>query len=78
MRKVAVIGAGKIGSTVVDLLVGSGSYDALLIDQDAAALADFGGRAHGGLLRQPWLRSSSRSSLRKSKSWLNGSGLAIR
>jgi len=46
MRKVAVIGAGKIGSTVVDLLVGCGSYEALLIDQDAAALADFAGRIH--------------------------------
>ena len=39
MRKVAVIGAGKIGSTVIDLLVGSGSYEALLIDQDAGAWA---------------------------------------
>jgi saccharopine dehydrogenase-like NADP-dependent oxidoreductase len=46
MRTVAVIGAGKIGSTVVDLLVGSGSYEAILIDQDAAALAEFTGRAH--------------------------------
>jgi len=46
MRKVAVIGAGKIGSTVVDLLVGSGSYEALLIDQDAGALAEFWGRDH--------------------------------
>ena len=46
MRKVAVIGAGKIGSTVVDLLVGSGSYEAVLIDQAAEALGEFAGRAH--------------------------------
>ena len=46
MRKVAVVGAGKIGSTVVDLLVGSGAYEAILIDQDAEALGEFAGRAH--------------------------------
>jgi len=46
MRKVAVVGAGKIGSTVVDLLVGSGSYSVVLIDQSAEALAEFAGRAH--------------------------------
>jgi saccharopine dehydrogenase-like NADP-dependent oxidoreductase len=46
MRKVAVVGAGKIGSTVVDLLVGSGSYEVVLIDQSAEALAEFAGRAH--------------------------------
>jgi saccharopine dehydrogenase-like NADP-dependent oxidoreductase len=39
MRKVAVIGAGKIGSTVVDLLVASGTYEVLVIDQSAQALA---------------------------------------
>jgi saccharopine dehydrogenase-like NADP-dependent oxidoreductase len=38
MRKVAVVGAGKIGSTVVDLLVGSGAYEALVVDQSTAAL----------------------------------------
>lgn len=46
MRKVAVVGAGKIGSTVVDLLVGSGAYEAVLIDQSAEALAEFAGRDH--------------------------------
>ena len=46
MRKVAVVGAGKIGSTVVDLLVGSGSYEVVLIDQSAEALAEFAGRDH--------------------------------
>ena len=46
MRKVAVVGAGKIGSTVVDLLVSSGAYEAILIDQDAEALGEFAGRAH--------------------------------
>ncbi|TAJ68592.1 MAG: saccharopine dehydrogenase family protein [Phenylobacterium sp.] len=45
MRKVAVVGAGKIGSTVVDLLVSSGAYEALVIDQSAEALAELGGRA---------------------------------
>lgn len=39
MRKVAVIGAGKIGSTVVDLLTDSGAYEVLVIDQSAEALA---------------------------------------
>ena len=42
MRKVAVIGAGKIGSTVVDLLVGSGSYEVLVLDQSAPATTDLG------------------------------------
>lgn len=44
MRKVAIVGAGKIGSTVVDLLVGSGDYEALVIDQSAEALAPFATR----------------------------------
>src|SRR5512143_1335748 len=39
MRKVAVIGAGKIGSTIASLLAGSGDYDVLVIDQSAQALA---------------------------------------
>ena len=38
MRKVAVIGAGKIGSTVVDLLAGSGTFEVLAIDAAPAAL----------------------------------------
>ncbi|MFZ5720457.1 MAG: saccharopine dehydrogenase C-terminal domain-containing protein [Pseudomonadota bacterium] len=46
MRKVAIIGAGKIGSTVLDLLVGSGSYEVVLVDQSAEALAEHAGRAH--------------------------------
>lgn len=37
MRKVAVIGAGKIGSTVVDLLAGGG-YRLVVVDQSAEAL----------------------------------------
>jgi saccharopine dehydrogenase-like NADP-dependent oxidoreductase len=44
MRKVAVVGAGKIGSTVVDLLVGSGAYEVVLIDQSAQALAAYDGK----------------------------------
>jgi saccharopine dehydrogenase-like NADP-dependent oxidoreductase len=39
MRKVAVVGAGKIGSTVVDLLEGSGDYQVMVIDRSAEALA---------------------------------------
>ncbi|MFC3067694.1 saccharopine dehydrogenase family protein [Phenylobacterium soli] len=39
MRKIAVIGAGKIGSTVVDLLISSGAYEVRVIDQSAEALA---------------------------------------
>jgi saccharopine dehydrogenase-like NADP-dependent oxidoreductase len=39
MRKVAVVGAGKIGSTVVDLLTTCGVYDVMLLDASAAALA---------------------------------------
>ncbi len=45
MRRVAVIGAGKIGSTVVDLLVETGDYEALVIDRSAEALGAFAGRA---------------------------------
>jgi saccharopine dehydrogenase-like NADP-dependent oxidoreductase len=40
MRKAAVIGAGKIGSTIASLLVGSGDYEVLVVDQNAAALGD--------------------------------------
>ena len=39
MRKVAVIGAGKIGSTVVDLLTAFGAYEVLVIDQAPETLA---------------------------------------
>jgi saccharopine dehydrogenase-like NADP-dependent oxidoreductase len=39
MRKVAVVGAGKIGSTVVDMLAGCGDYQVLVIDQSADCLA---------------------------------------
>ncbi len=44
MRKIAVVGAGKIGSTVVDLLVGSGDYEALVIDRSGEALSRFAAR----------------------------------
>lgn len=44
MRRIAVIGAGKIGATVVEILVGSGSYEVVLIDQSAAALATWTAR----------------------------------
>jgi len=39
MRKVAVVGAGKIGATAIDLLAGSGAYQVLAIDGSEAALA---------------------------------------
>ncbi|THD71124.1 saccharopine dehydrogenase family protein [Phenylobacterium sp.] len=45
MRKIAVVGAGKIGSTIASLLVGSGDYEVLLIDQSPAALAEAEGGA---------------------------------
>ena len=45
MRKVAVIGAGKIGATVVDLLLASRGYAVKVIDQSAAALAALKGGA---------------------------------
>ena len=45
MRKIAVVGAGKIGSTIVDLLAGSGAYEVLVIDQSAAALAELNPRS---------------------------------
>src|SRR4051794_11302968 len=38
MRKVAIVGAGKIGSTVLELLIQSGAYEATIIDQSKAAL----------------------------------------
>ena len=42
MRKAAVVGAGKIGSTIASLLVGSGDYEVLVIDQSAEALKGLG------------------------------------
>jgi saccharopine dehydrogenase-like NADP-dependent oxidoreductase len=39
MRKVAVVGAGKIGSVVVDLLAGSGGYEVLALDAAPEALS---------------------------------------
>jgi len=44
MRKVAVVGAGKIGSTIVDLLAGSGAYEVTVLDQSAARLAELNPR----------------------------------
>ena len=40
MRRIAVVGAGKIGSTVADMLVGVGDYEVLLIDRSAEALSE--------------------------------------
>jgi saccharopine dehydrogenase-like NADP-dependent oxidoreductase len=44
MRKAAVVGAGKIGATVANLLAGSGAYEVILIDRSPDALAAFAGR----------------------------------
>jgi saccharopine dehydrogenase-like NADP-dependent oxidoreductase len=38
MKRVAIVGAGHIGSTIAALLVGSGDYEVVVIDRDAAAL----------------------------------------
>jgi saccharopine dehydrogenase-like NADP-dependent oxidoreductase len=43
MRKIAVIGAGKIGSTAAELLAGSGDYEVVVIDGSKAALAGLAG-----------------------------------
>jgi saccharopine dehydrogenase-like NADP-dependent oxidoreductase len=39
MRKIAVIGAGKIGSTAASLLVACGDYEVLVVDRSVEALA---------------------------------------
>ena len=41
MLKVAIVGAGKIGSTIAGLL--AGAYEVVVIDQSAKALAEIGG-----------------------------------
>ena len=43
MREIAVVGAGKIGSTVVDLLAACGDYRLRVIDRSPEALAALGG-----------------------------------
>jgi saccharopine dehydrogenase-like NADP-dependent oxidoreductase len=53
MRKVAVIGAGKIGSTVIDMLAGSGAYQVLAIDGSEAALAALDPPGRIGRRRSP-------------------------
>jgi len=45
MRKAAVVGAGKIGSTIASLLAGSGDYEVLVIDRSAEALGEIDPRA---------------------------------
>ncbi|MDB5464924.1 MAG: saccharopine dehydrogenase [Phenylobacterium sp.] len=45
MRKAAVVGAGKIGSTIASLLAGCGDYEVLVIDRSAEALAEIDKRA---------------------------------
>ena len=47
MLKVAIVGAGKIGSTIASLL--AGAYEVLVIDQSAKALAEIRGAATIGM-----------------------------
>ncbi|MFI4966590.1 MAG: saccharopine dehydrogenase C-terminal domain-containing protein [Caulobacterales bacterium] len=44
MRKVAVVGAGKIGSTIASLLAGSGDYEVLVLDRSDEALTGLDAR----------------------------------
>jgi saccharopine dehydrogenase-like NADP-dependent oxidoreductase len=44
MRKVAVIGAGKIGATAAGLLAGCGDYEVTVIDRSAEALQGLGAK----------------------------------
>src|SRR5437870_947375 len=39
MRRIAVVGAGKIGATVAGMLAGTGDYQVLALDRSADALA---------------------------------------
>jgi saccharopine dehydrogenase-like NADP-dependent oxidoreductase len=50
MRKAAVVGAGKIGSTIAGLLGASGDYEVLVIDQSAQALADVNPRTRTAVM----------------------------
>ncbi|MDB5452884.1 MAG: saccharopine dehydrogenase, partial [Caulobacteraceae bacterium] len=53
MRKVAVVGAGKIGSTVLELLIQSGAYEVVVIDQSKAALKALPTRGHPEKIHLP-------------------------
>jgi saccharopine dehydrogenase-like NADP-dependent oxidoreductase len=59
MRQIAVIGAGKIGSTIAALLASCGDYDVLLIDANAAAL-----EGHPGAIRTRTLAIEDPQALR--------------
>jgi saccharopine dehydrogenase-like NADP-dependent oxidoreductase len=50
MRKAAVVGAGKIGSTIASLLAGCGDYEVLVIDRSVEALAGVDPRAATAVL----------------------------
>jgi saccharopine dehydrogenase-like NADP-dependent oxidoreductase len=50
MRKAAVVGAGKIGTTNASLLAGCGDYEVLVIDQSADALNDIDPRARTAVM----------------------------
>jgi saccharopine dehydrogenase-like NADP-dependent oxidoreductase len=53
MRKVAIVGAGKIGSTVLELLTQSGAYQAVVIDQSKAGLRALPARAKAETVHLP-------------------------
>ena len=39
MKKIVVVGAGKIGSTIAEMLAATGDYEVTLVDRSAAQLA---------------------------------------
>jgi saccharopine dehydrogenase-like NADP-dependent oxidoreductase len=47
-KNVLILGAGKIGQVVADLLAGSGDYTVTLADRDAAALEALAAQGHAG------------------------------
>mgnify|MGYP000908505932 CR=1 FL=1 len=46
MRRIVVVGAGKIGSVIVDMLAGSGDYDVVVVDGSASQLDGLSPRAN--------------------------------
>ena len=46
MKRIAIVGAGHIGSTIAALLAGAGEYEALVLDRDQAALKGIAENEH--------------------------------
>ena len=61
MKDVVVIGAGKIGSTVAQLLAATGDYQVTLVDRSAEVLA--------GRERDERIRRASPRTSRTARSW---------